>query len=282
MSRKGREYEKVKTTYVQFEDYESGKTPLPTKEEALAGLKSCQSVPKLFSQIKAFLMQINGSGSGGSGIAIPVLTEPITKTIEITDLQSELDVLPKLLMADVTFNVNAGTYDGEILIEKFVGSGTLTINGANKAGQTSHNILGMKILNCGNQQIVIQGLNATATADNVFSMWCCLGTAIYLCYCNSTVGNNTTVGLYGMSIVEVGSVYIQECTISNKYVALRVFRGTNVTVLDLYGTNNREVYAASKGGTIHKESAGTIVGTYLNNQGAGGLIINYSGGTLGS
>lgn len=65
MSYKEREYEQVKTTYVQFEDYESGNTPLPTKEEALAGVKSCESVPKLFSQIKACLMQSDGSGEPG-------------------------------------------------------------------------------------------------------------------------------------------------------------------------------------------------------------------------
>ncbi len=222
-------------------------------------------------------------GEGGNGgINIPVLTESITKTIEITDLQSELDALPKLLMADVTFIVNQGSCSDEIIIERFIGSGILTINGANSAGQTSHNILSMTIRNCANPQITVQGINFTTTAGNAFHMWGCPGTVLYLFYCNSTAGSNSTVGLYGINVADISSAHIQECTISNKYVALRAYRGAKVSVLDLHGTNNREIYSAAKSGTIHKENAGTITGTILNNYAFGGLIVNPSGGVVGS
>lgn len=220
--------------------------------------------------------------TGGNGIGVPVLTEPITKTIEISELQDEIDALPKILMAYVTFIVNSGTYNYEILIEKFVGSGSLIIYGANTAGQASHNISNMIIQYCTNSRIMVQGFNALATADYVFNILYCLCASIHLLYCNSTAGNNNTTSLYGVRVTETNFALIQECTISNKRTAIRVARGWRVSTLDLYGTNNNMVYDSGRGGTIYKENMGTITGTTLNNMPFGGLIINPSGAILGS
>lgn len=182
-------------------------------------------------------------------------------------------------MADVTFNVNAGTYAGEILIEKFIGSGLLTINGANAAGQTTHNISRISIM-FNSTRIIIQGFNATATTDYMFYVHSCSGYVRFI-YCNSTAGINTTDGFYGVFVAESTWAIIQDCIISNKRHAIRV-RSAKVNIVNLSGTNNATVYDAYIGGIIQKENAGSITGTTVSRHSSGGLIINPSGGTIGS
>lgn len=92
--------------------------------------------------------------------------------------------LPKLLLADVRFTVNPGTYDGEIVIDRFCGSGKIAILGAAAVGQTTHNILRMTIKNCSIPRLFINGLTATATSGLCFVLTDS-STIWEFVYCNS-------------------------------------------------------------------------------------------------
>lgn len=200
----------------------------------------------------------------------------ITKTVDISNLQAEIDALPKLLMADVTLTVNAGTIATAITISKFSGNGILSIYGANAANTTTHNILRMVINHCNNSRINIRGFTATATDGICFDTNNCTAPFVYYYYCNAIAGVNTTSGFIGLRAYESAShIHYATCTITNKAVVLQASRATS-SVNTLSGTGNATVYNADNG-IIMKYADGTITGTILNSTIRGGFITSTGG-----
>jgi hypothetical protein len=193
----------------------------------------------------------------------------------MADLQSAIDALPKMLMADVVFNVNPGNYDGTILLERFTGTGVIKLLAANAIGQATHNTSRMIFRYCNNNEIVVRGFNTTATSAIVVYVDCCAAHT-YFKYCNMTAGVKTTVNLFGI-YVSRSYVTMVECLISNKFAALRAYVGGKIVTVDLSGTDNYMVYSAYRCGIIHKETGGSISGDMQNFADAGGLIVNQSG-----
>jgi hypothetical protein len=213
-------------------------------------------------------------GPAGESCTCDILTMPISKTINITDLQNEINALPKLIMADVTFTVNAGTYNGAILIERFSGSGKLSILGANVRGQTSHQIVNMVISRCSLPDMQIRGITTTATNNSNFNI---SGTNfIDFLYCNSLNGSNTTNTLYGI-MLSYSSAIIRECTFNNKYAAIQVNSSGRAITVNPYGANNNVVYSAKRGGIIQKYAEGPITGTTRGDVTEGGIIVGVKG-----
>lgn len=210
----------------------------------------------------------------------PVLSVPITKTVNIANLQDEIDALPKMLMANVTFNINGGTYSGDITIGNFFGSGILTIKGASEIA-TTHNIAKLIIYNCSIPRIDITGFNMTTISGN--AMYVNLSSSVvYLQYMSATAGSSSTSGFYGIRVTDnSGLVYIEYSTISNKNRAVTADYMSYLCVSNLAGTNNNAVYRASVGARIHKRIDGTISGTTIDSLVQGAIIVNSSGGVIG-
>ncbi|MDR2889123.1 MAG: collagen-like protein [Lachnospiraceae bacterium] len=216
-------------------------------------------------------------GPSGDPCRCDSLTIPIQKTIDIVDLQSEIDALPKLLMADVKFIINPGTYDGEILIERFSGSGSITIHGANAVGVTTHNIMRLMIFNCSIPGVFISGLTSTATSDLCFDL--CYNTGIVeFTYCNAIAGTADAHKFYGICAMN-SRLHVRNCKISNKHVAIRVYRA-DAFVIDADGSNNRVAYVADYAGTIHKITTGSLSGLVIDERTRSGLIIGPNGANV--
>lgn len=210
---------------------------------------------------------------GPAGGSNEILTTSIDKTVDIANLQNEINALPKLLLANVIFRVNSGSYNGEILIERFSGSGSLQILGAENAGQETHKIINMVITNCTTPSIAVRGLTSTTTDNYAFSLVNTTSAEINLC--NSTVGLKTTTTLFGITVNRSFAI-IRKCTLSSKNIAIRVVNG-RAAVTDLYGNNNNAVYASTQCGIIQKNNAGTITGTTVDYSTQGGLIVSANG-----
>lgn len=204
----------------------------------------------------------------------------VTYTVDIADLQATINSLPKLLNYDVTINVNEGIYDGTITIENFFGNGILKIVGSSLIATTrninrlvcSHNTL---------SEIIAEGFNFLATSDSSFKANG--NTSRIRCqYLKMIEGLNTLGANIGVGVNNnAGSVNIYESEISNKYRAIYC-EEARVRTSILSGTNNATIYYAIHTGQIYKQNVGTITGTTTNSYTGAGLIVNPSGGTIGS
>ncbi|MDR2889460.1 MAG: collagen-like protein [Lachnospiraceae bacterium] len=216
-------------------------------------------------------------GLAGEDCKCSMLTTEINKTINIESLQSEINALPRLLLANVNFTVNPGTCNDEIMIKDFTGYGGISIIGAVATGKTTHNIARLMVESCNIPKIIIQGLTATATNGIGFNLNTHTS-GVELSYCNAIAGTNATDSFYGVD-VRRGFAMITDCTFSNKHIAIRARIG-RANVTNAHGSNNRIAYAAHMGGIIQKQSVGTITGAVTDNYSGGGFIVKSSGGSI--
>jgi hypothetical protein len=219
-----------------------------------------------------------GEKGESGGVQVPAVTDEIIKTVDLENLQSEIDLLPKLLMADVTFNVNPGTVDQVITIKNFTGCGMLNIIGAADEGRTTHNVTSMALSYCTNPLIKVQGFNAVGIKGNAFGIAGCTKASLY--YCNSMAGTSSTLNLNGVSVSD-SIVLVDGCNFSNKYCAIRGAVGSRVSIYRTTGNNNYFAYSANSAGIIHKVADMTLSGSTADLYSNGGLIIEQKGMDIG-
>lgn len=201
----------------------------------------------------------------------------------IDDLQATIDIVPKVLNHDVTISVLPGTTSNIITIEGFSGTGKLKILGASSSGLFTHNI-GQLIVqfNVLAKNLEIIGFTMTNSNVNAISAFQNSG-YVLISMCNSTSGLNTNTANIGVNANEnSGYIYCTANTFSNKYYAYRTGMGNKLFVAGPLGTGNGTIYRAENGGSIHRRSAGTIAGTTVSSYSSSGLIVNPSGGTIGT
>ena len=193
----------------------------------------------------------------------------VTKTVDITDLQTEITAMPRWLVRDYTYNVNAGTYSGEINLAWFCGPGSITINGASST-TTTHNITRLIISSCTNSAITIKGFNVL-TPDNTGI------TANNNNACNITLNNmsmvagaNSTAANVGISAI-CSTVTINDSALSNKAYVVVASVGAEIIVNNPSGTGNDVVYRAIAG-AINVRALGTITGNVYTQPMQGGKI----------
>ena len=206
---------------------------------------------------------------GGDGV--PATLQP-SRTIDCTiaNLQATINGLQKLMMNNVTIRVQAGTITTAITVDGFFGYGTLEIQAVNASNvinttpnSQTHCASAFTVQNCNINSVLLRGFTATTTTGNCFlvqrnSAWVGLYT------CNATVGPNTTtanVGVY--SYIHNTLLYLADCTISNKYIAVLCRLGQVTVAGGTAGTGNNMVFRAEQAGVIRIESVGTIAGTLL-------------------
>ncbi len=176
--------------------------------------------------------------------------EAITKTIDIANLQVEIDSLPKLLNHNIIFNVNGGTENEAITISNFYGAGTLQIIGASVKNTLTHNVNNFIISGNSNRSISIQGFTATNTTGLSFSL---NGNSANLSftYCNTVAGSGVTSGLTGFQVQSTINCRLISTTISNKNIAVDSASGSNVILFtSLDGVGNNRLFATNVGGYV--------------------------------
>lgn len=196
-----------------------------------------------------------------------------TFTVNIGDLQSTIDSLPKLLNYDVTINVNAGTYSGTITIQGFYGSGWIYIYGANSTSATTHNVEKVIVEYNSLTFMQLRGLNATNTTGYSFYSYHNLG---YLVFsgCNAFGGSNTDELNYGIYHGGNSLTYASQCDIWNKYYAFASSFGGLLSIYNVKGNNNNYIFFSTNSGTLKIRKEGTITGNVLFLKSLGGSITN--------
>lgn len=199
----------------------------------------------------------------------PVL---IYDNVPISDLQSLIDSIPKLMTRATTINVLPGNFAGPIEIKGFYGPSRLSVVGATAAGSLTHNVNRVSVIEC-SAYIEIRGISATNVSEASFSSYAC-SNFVYCVLCNCAGGSNSDTSNVGFHSHDgSGCMYSNNCTVSNKYQALKSEMSKLYSASPL-GTNNSTVYRAEGGGIILRRSAGSISGTTLTSKSSGGLIVN--------
>jgi hypothetical protein len=233
---------------------------------------------------------------------------------EIADLQTVIDGLPRFLNKDFIINVNEGTVDEQLLIKNFCGYGRLVIKANNTVynavdeciygtiESTTHNIRNLNIRRNSNAgMIFIGGFNFTGEGqnqdynsgsnfevntsnDNIYFATVELtsnNTIVWIYYCNAMGGEKTNNTNIGFNIAWSLYLITDSCTISNKNYAQIASCGSKLISINTRGINNQVINSSMAGGIISLINP-TITGTTKNNYSGGGLVINKSGGAIGT
>jgi hypothetical protein len=205
------------------------------------------------------------------------------KTIDtsIENLQATINSLPKLLKENVTIRVKPGTITTNITVERFYGPGSLIIDAvdANNAVVAAANVqthkCGRFIVQNNNlmANLVIRGFTST-TIDNIcFYSFRNTGYTLFS-YCNAVEGVNTNTALYGFYANECsGITYATECTVSNKYHAVRAAGASVLRVSLFHGMANNIIYYTNTGSRISISNPGDVTGTTIYSRVSGGIIV---------
>ena len=208
----------------------------------------------------------------------------LTINTTMANLQSTLDSLPKLLAQNVTIRVSPGTITTDIVIQRFYGPGSLIIyavDGSDNLITTTnvqtHKANGFTIQynNLGNDTI-LQGFTATATSGNCFNVYRNYSGRTAIAYCNAVSGSKSTLLLYGIKTANA-DVYIKNCTLSNKEIAILAEILSNVLVESCSGSNNTILFAAINGGILSLQNTMSITGDNNSYIDRGGVIIKPDG-----
>ena len=191
-----------------------------------------------------------------------------TYTVEMANLQTFIDSLPKLLTKDITINVNAGMLSGTLTIERFYGLGRLSIKGATTASAETHQctnvVIRFNTCNC----IRIDGITAIGTG-NAFNIN--QNVSIIDCYYCNVAGTNTSeIGMLAESNSSL--VRFLFCTVSNTTRAFRCAEGT-LSIHEPYGVNNAIVFSATYASVLAVRGIGTISGTTIKEEVNGSQVI---------
>jgi hypothetical protein len=205
-----------------------------------------------------------------------------TITCNIEDLQYTIDNLPKFLNKNMlTIKVNPGTIDADIKIDDFCGYGQLWIIG-NSTTPTTHNVRSISTTHyAGTSNIWIFGFNLTATTGSGFLVSECNGPVVFS-------NNNITGGIpsdtsnIGISIGVSQKIVASNILISNKYRAFSAIYHSHLRTHNITGSNNALGYYVQHASMITKCDQSPLTANTLNVMTNGSLIVNPSGGTIGS
>ena len=174
-----------------------------------------------------------------------------------------INAIPQIVNHIITINLAVGTYNEDVIIEGFCGSGQINIIGSLSALDTTHLIKSLEV-NCNSIPISISGLTATTTTTRGFSIENNL--LVSLQYCNITASSNQ-YGYY----VAASKVVIFLCQASNRSAGIYAYTLAEIYSTTGSGTNNSTGLIADQGGTIIKKGTqpnGTTSETVIN----GGVI----------
>ena len=217
-----------------------------------------------------------------------------TETINTTmaELQATIDRLPKLLLHNVTINVQPGEISTNVTASRFYGPGLLNIYAVNEsnvliatAGTQTHKCNRFIVeYNTSASRIIIQGFTVTDTTTSGFLCYR-NSTFVLFNYCNvigGTVGGGTSADAIGIYVNESGLCQINQATINNRFYAVQATQNANLGISTLLGTGNNVAMRANARGQISISVLGAIEAATLYMQNNGGIIARSDGTFLES
>jgi hypothetical protein len=184
-----------------------------------------------------------------------------------------ISMVPACIERAMTINVAQGTYNEPLLIERFYGTGILTVTGP-------ATFLYSNISYCSTYQVNLTSITCSQAIgmpnDISFITSACSSYVSYNSCVTTAVNTTTSTGFYTSSSP---SVMLYSCTASSKYRAILADYRSSCYCYDLRGTNNVMTFSA-QGGSLLSVFAAYAGATY--SAGIGGLIVKGSGAILGS
>lgn len=160
--------------------------------------------------------------------------------------------------------VASGNYNETLVIQGFIGSGYIKINGDGVISN-SRSIINLYVLYC-TCYIIVNGFYLSNSDVNISDI---------------TISSSVRVDLYWMNITNYinnigvnadnSNVYLHQSTISNKNNAFYSGLCNNSLLQNVGGTNNNKALVAAYGGIIAKDAI-TITGTTQEYAYTGGVI----------
>ncbi|WP_019908298.1 C1q-like domain-containing protein [Paenibacillus sp. HW567] len=176
--------------------------------------------------------------------------------------------LPQIINHQVIINVAAGTYPEKVNVAGFSGSNNLTIQGAS-AATTTHMVNGFDVFyNSINVRII--GFTGTRTDAAPFNAVATQEVFFYRCLVTANSAS------YAFNADEGAMMYLGQCIISNRGVAVYAQVEAKIFTSDLSGSANTVGYRAYFGGKI--TVTGTLVSsTYGYESQHGGQVLTSAG-----
>lgn len=150
-----------------------------------------------------------------------------TIVVEIADLQTTIEALPKWLDRDITIQVKPGTANIDVVVGGFRGFGQLTIrtinaSGANvnTVGQSTHQVNKFIIQYNQCHNIYIIGFEAIATSGYCFRLLSNMCSSVELQFIKAVSGSKDTSSFYGVFATLNTYVFIYNVDIANKATAI--------------------------------------------------------------
>ncbi len=199
----------------------------------------------------AILPQIGGGFEWTPTVSAQVT--PLTLTVNITELQETINSLPKILNANTTINVNPGTYNGDITIRGFSGSGVLTVTSGTSTVSTTHRVTRIVLDKNSLSRINIVGFDALGNSGVCFSMAYQSGPVYFSC-CSASAGAASTVGFYGFQAYASRYFYANDCVASNKERGFNIDSGTPASLVRCSGTGNTIGARSTAGSLVYLDS----------------------------
>ena len=201
-------------------------------------------------------------------------------TFEITLEMSELaDFIASIRQVNRNFiiRVKPGTTTDVIALNGVECRGNIEIiavdhNGVPTTAQGSHNISAFTVFFCNISRLHIRGFTATAATGEAF-FFEYSGGYYHLQNCFAVGGNISDAANYGVRAATCsGEVFVNACTISNKFRAITCAQGRLITLAPL-GTGNHTLYVAQNAAIVQIRALGTISGTTTYQKGEASLIV---------
>lgn len=141
---------------------------------------------------------------------------------DFATIQEAIDSLKKRIDANITINVDAGTYAEDVLIKGFVGGGILTLQGGSNLATAENFIINSIELDGNSCMIDIRGFTATSIDKSTFSLSYCILVRFY--YCRSVTSAAKAAFYIGASFA-----HLSNCLSSNRSIALSTAYGACVS-----------------------------------------------------
>jgi hypothetical protein len=182
-------------------------------------------------------------------------------------IQKAISVVPQIINHTVNIKVAAGTYAETVTVTSYLGKGKLVLTG-DAVTPTNCKVLNCIIQNITQISVDINGFEFTSTTDSAVAIKYANYVSLYNCVSTSNV---ITPQKFGVDVSQMSGVYINACTMSNKYQALGCGYGSQLYSNTNTGTGNTIGLLAYGGGRISK-NAGQPGGTTAESSNTGGTI----------
>jgi hypothetical protein len=219
----------------------------------------------------------NSAKPSGYGITdVPITTTAaITKTVDLADLQAEIDSWPKVIAHQINITVNPGEISTGISISGFVlqQDAVIIIKGAVTTNTYTHKIKNFECKNiAGNGYLVIDGFTVEATDAAITPFFIeRVNVLMYLEYCSAIGAVQTEYGFRVKASGGVICLFHNECT--NRKKAFVADGAASVLLYNASGSGNAQIYEVINGARLSLINNGTITGTRYSDAYKSGLIL---------